>query len=218
MENQTTTEQNSSPVKKKGKGKKIAKSCFFILLFIILLPFLIIFYGTRAIIKSVKKRKWEKEGKRGKLLLLSSTITDVDIMEGYEFEEYLKTLFFYDGYAVTLTQKSKDYGADLILEKDGEKIVVQAKRYKKSSGIKCVQEAIGAKSHYGASEAMVVSSSYFTNEAETLAKENNVRLVDRDELIEIQERVKESLKITTKESELVDKRDLEIEQRFPFMI
>ncbi len=209
-----SAEQKTEPKKKKSKAKKVFKSIFFIILFLILLPFMLIFYTIRFFVERAKKRKWEREGKRGKMLLLSSTITDIDIMEGYEFEEYLKTLFFYDGYKTETTQKAKDYGADIIMEKDDEKIVVQAKRYKKIVGIKSVQEVIGAMKHYNATSAMVVTNARFSSEAELLAKENCVRLVDRDELIEIQTRVKEELKITTKESELVDKKNLDIKKNF----
>lgn len=203
---------------KKSKTKRIFKSIFFIILTIILLPFILIYYLIRGIVKLIKKKRWEKNGLRDKRLLLSLQISDIDLMEGYAFEDYLKSLFFYDGYGAQLTTKSKDYGADLILTKDDERIVVQAKRYNKIVGIKSVQEVIGAKKHYDATDSMVVTTSKFSSEAEQIAKENGVRLVDRDELIEIIKRVQEKLKITTKESELVDKANLEIEKKFPFMI
>ena len=192
---------------------------FFSVLFLIILsPVFLIYFSIKAIVKTVKKNKWEKEGKRGKLLLLSSDISQIDIMEGYEFEEYLKTLFFYEGFATETTTKSKDYGADIILTAPNQKIIVQAKRYSKAVGVKSVQEILGAVPHYKATGAMVVTNSYFTVSAETIARENNIRLIDRDELIEIYTRVKEKLQLSTKESELVDKTDMYIEDKFPFMI
>ena len=172
----------------------------------------------KTIVKKVKYNKWEKEGKRGKLLLLSADISQIDIMEGYEFEEYLKTLFFYIGYNVEATNKAKDYGADLILTDDKEKVVVQAKRYNKTVGIKSVQEVLGAKKHYEADQCVVVTNSKFSFEAETLAKENAVRLIDREELIELYKEVKERLKLSTKESELVAKESRDITDKFPHMI
>ena len=65
-----------------------------------------------------------------------------------------------------------------MLNKDGKKIVVQAKRYSKDVGIKAVQEVIGAKSYYNADEAWVVSNRYFTKAAKDLAQKGNVLLVD----------------------------------------
>lgn len=219
-EKATLTDETKSNKQNKINKKRpsIFKRIFFVLLFIILSPVLLIYYIIKGIVKAVKKNKWEKEGKRGILLLMSSDISDIDIMEGYEFENYLKTLFFYEGYNSEVTSKAKDFGADLILEKDGKKIVVQAKRYNKTVGTKSVQEIIGGAKHYGAEEAMVVTNSHFTSSAETIAKENNIRLVDRDELIEIYTRVKKKLQLCTKESDLLSKEDADIKERFPNMI
>ena len=147
------------------KKPSLVKRFFCILLLIILSPFLILYYLIKWIIKTVKKNKWEKDGKRGKLLLLSSDISQIDIMEGYEFEEYLKTLFFYEGFSSETTTKSRDYGADIILTSQTEKIIVQAKRYSKAVGVKSVQEIMGAVKHYNATGAMVVTNSYFTQSA-----------------------------------------------------
>ncbi len=218
--NEITNSENNPNSKKKARKKDGFLLRFFkILLLIILLPAIILYYIVRAIVKTVKKRKWEKEGKRGVILLLSSTIDDIDIMEGYEFENYLKTLFFYAGFGSELTQKSKDYGADIILtDENHEKIVVQAKRYNKTVGVKSVQEVIGAKSHYKANEGMVVTNSTFSFEAETLAKENNIRLVDRKELIEMAKRVQDLLQIKAKESTLVGDNQIDTKTNFPFQI
>lgn len=210
--------------KQNKKVKKSKKDGFFlrifkIILLLILLPFIIVYYVFRAIVKHSKKKKWEKDGKRGVMLLLSSTIDDIDIMEGYEFENYLTTLFFYAGFKSEATQKAKDYGADIILtDETGSKIVVQAKRYNKKVGVKSVQEIIGAMSHYKANEGMVVTNSTFSFEAETLAKDNRIRLVDRKELIEMYKRVQQQLAIKAKESTLVGDTKTENQANFPFQI
>jgi len=215
MENIEKTAKAEKISNKKGL---IVKKIFFIILFLVLLPVIIIYYSIRGIVKRIKKKKWEKSGTQGKLLLMQADISKIDIMEGYEFEEYLRTLFFYEGYKATLTTWSKDYGADIILNKDNKIIVVQAKRYNKVVGLKSVQEALGSMKHYNATEAFVVTNSHFSSEAETLAKENSIRLIDREELIEMYTRVKERLKLSTKESEFVDKFDKNILDKFPYMI
>lgn len=212
-------EQNSKTNAKANKKDGFFLRIFKIILLIILLPFIIIYYSFKAIRKHIKKKKWEKEGKRGVMLLLSSTIDDIDIMEGYEFENYLTTLFFYAGFKTQTTQKAKDYGADIILtDESGAKIVAQAKRYSKTVGVKSVQEVIGAKSHYKASEGMVITNSVFSFEAETLARENNVRLVDRKELIEMYKRIQNQLAIRVKESTLVGENKVDTQTNFPFQI
>ena len=54
---------------------------------------------------------------------LDSPLASIDRMKGDEFEEYLAAHFRKLGYHVSLTPKSNDYGADLIIKKDG-KIVI----------------------------------------------------------------------------------------------
>lgn len=174
--------------------------CF--IFFVILLPFFLVYWIIRAIVKHAKYKKWKKEGETGRKLILASDITSIDLMEGYEFEEYLKCLFFYDDYAVEVTQKSRDYGADLILVRGQEKIVVQAKRYNKTVGSKCVAEVVGAMKHYNATEGWVVTNSNFSSQAETLAKENQVRLIDREELMELSRKVCEKLRIDNNTGEI----------------
>lgn len=124
------------------------------------------------------------QNKREAERLRSSGIKEIDAMDGIQFEYYLKQLYLTQGYAVEVTNASGDYGGDLLLKKDGVKFVVQAKRYSKDVGIKAVQEVIGAKSYYSADEAWVVSNSYFTKAARDLADKSDVRLVDRDRLID----------------------------------
>ena len=169
------------------------KRLFFLILFLIFLPLMIPFYLIKGIIKSVQYNKWKKDGEMGKSLLLNSDITKVDIMQGYEFEEFLRALFFYAGYSAEVTQKSKDFGADLVLEKNNQKIVVQAKRYSKTVGCKSVQEIFSAKEHYLATDCAVVTNSFFSSQAEQLAKELGVQLIDRDELVQMHSQVVKTL-------------------------
>lgn len=114
-----------------------------------------------------------------------SGITEIDSMPGVQFEDYLLTLFRKLGYHVTQTKASGDFGADLILQKDGTRIVVQAKRYAKPVSVRAVQEAHSSLSIYGASAAWVVTNNYFTAAAIKLAKSNSVKLIDRDELMKL---------------------------------
>jgi len=116
--------------------------------------------------------------------LAQSGIEDIDRMDGKVFEEYLQTAFRHQGYRVLRTPYTGDYGADLILARDGTKTVVQAKRHKRKVGVKAIQEAVAAKGYYGCDAAMVVTNSCFTDQAKTLARRNKVDLWDRDVLID----------------------------------
>lgn len=107
------------------------------------------------------------------------------IADGYEFENYLKNIFEKKGYIANVTSKSKDQGADLIIEKHNEKIVVQAKYYSNPVGNKAVQEVSSAISYYKANRGMVVTNSTYTTSAIELAKANNIELIDGAKLNEI---------------------------------
>lgn len=117
--------------------------------------------------------------------LRRSGIHQIDQMTGKDFEQYLAVLFRSLGYKVQLTRASGDFGADLVLQKDGTRIVVQAKRYNKPVGVKAVQEVNAAMAHYGAVEGWVVTNTTYTQAAITLARSNKIRLFDRQNLINL---------------------------------
>jgi restriction system protein len=115
--------------------------------------------------------------------LSKAGMADLDKLNGEDFERYLEILFKKLGYQVQRTPYQGDYGADLILRRGNEQISVQAKRYNRTVGVKAVQEAVTAKDYYSCNKAMVVTNSYFSRQARTLAKANNVELWDRNELV-----------------------------------
>lgn len=109
-------------------------------------------------------------------------IGDFEELTGYEFEGYLKNLFTLLGYTVIQTSLSGDQGADLIISKDGEKSVVQTKKYAGNVSNGAVQEIVAAKNHYKAQKAIVVTNSSFTKSAIDLALSNEVELWDGSKL------------------------------------
>ncbi|RAU92482.1 restriction endonuclease [Paenibacillus sp. YN15] len=122
-----------------------------------------------------------------------SGILEIDRMNGYDFEERLKDLFESQGYQVYLTPKSGDYGADLTITKNGVKTVIQAKCYSNPVGLEAVQQAFTAINFYDAVNAWVVTNNTYTAQARRLAEANNVRLIERYELIQMLERRIEKL-------------------------
>jgi len=112
-----------------------------------------------------------------------SGINQIDTMTGEQFEQRLNALFREYGFNVSMTRATGDFGADLVLERDGTRTVVQAKRWDDSVGIEAVYEVVGAKAHYRASEAAVVTNSLFTPAAIELANDNGVALIERGELV-----------------------------------
>ena len=144
--------------------------------YVVLFAALLIVPISVIIINTIKKQKRKKQ-------YLNSPLPEIDKMTGIEFEEFLKVHFENIGYKVSLTPTTNDYGADLILKKDGETIVVQAKRWSDKVGNTAVQEIVSARGYYKADKAMVVTNSYYTDNAYALAKANDVELWDRNNLI-----------------------------------
>lgn len=141
---------------------------FKIILRIVLFPLVIIYFFV-----GLKNKKRDKD----KIAVLN--MTQIDTLSGVEFENFLCELFKKLGYDVKTTKASHDYGADLLAIKNGKKSIVQAKCYSKIVGIKAIQEIVGAKQHYGADEAIVATNNFFSKDAEVLAIENGVKLIDR---------------------------------------
>ncbi|WP_042221730.1 restriction endonuclease [Oceanobacillus manasiensis] len=143
---------------------------------ILLVSFLVFFGGSLAVgltVRVIREKKLRRSG-----------MLEVDKMSGRMFEEFLHTLFKSKGYTVKLTPARGDYGADLLLTGKGNKVAVQAKRYKKNVGVKAVQEVVSARSYYSVDECWVVTNSFYTEQAKKLARSNHVRLVDRKELMD----------------------------------
>jgi restriction system protein len=117
------------------------------------------------------------------LRLRRSGIAEIDRMDGKTFERRLEIMFRRLGYEVEHVGRRGDYGADLVVRRNGEKTIVQAKRWTKNIHIRAVQEANAAPAMYGCSRAMVVTNRYFTQAAKKLARANRVELWDRDTLV-----------------------------------
>ncbi|MGM9917943.1 MAG: restriction endonuclease, partial [Lactimicrobium massiliense] len=100
----------------------------------------------------------------------------------YPGSEIYGGLAHHGHFAIRTTQKTKDYGADLIMRKGLHKIVVQAKRYDRNIGVYAIQQAMAAKAYYSADKAIVITNQYFTYSARKLAEVNDVQLVDRSDL------------------------------------
>ena len=106
----------------------------------------------------------------------------LDQLSSVEFEEFLAGLFRAQGYAAELTPTTGDYGADLILSKDGRRIAVQAKRYMGSVGVQAVQEALSGLAYYQCHTAWVITTGSFTTNALELAQKSGVKMIGRSDI------------------------------------
>lgn len=104
-----------------------------------------------------------------------------DYMEGHDFEYFCADLLRKNGYVnINVTQNSNDQGIDIIAEKSGVKYGIQCKCYSSDIGNRAVQEAFSGAHYYDCHVPVVMTNRYFTQQAQKLAKKNNVLLWDRD--------------------------------------
>ena len=116
-------------------------------------------------------------------LLRQAGIHQIDQLTPFEFENWVTRFFQAQGYRAYTTQKSGDYGIDVIAEKDHQKIAIQVKKYNQPVGIKAVQEAISGANYYDCHEAWVITSAdKFTTAAHNLANKSRVKLITRSDL------------------------------------
>jgi restriction system protein len=111
-------------------------------------------------------------------------LSEVDDMNGFDFEGYVARLLEHQGYESRITTGSRDFGVDIIAEKGKSRYAVQVKRYKNQVSRRAVSDAVAGKGYYDCKEAMVVTNSHFSKGARELAEATECELVDRDTLAE----------------------------------
>jgi len=161
-----------------GTGNKAALDTLLSLIpFLAWIAFIFVaVYLVKSIIKEVHYTQLSNTG-----------IFDIDKMTGPEFEDRLMVLYRHLGYKVQHTGKSGDAGVDLIAEKDGKKIAIQAKRYEGNVGESAVQQVHTGKHFYHCDEAIIVTNSNFTKMAWRVARETGIKLWSRNYLIKVLE-------------------------------
>lgn len=115
-------------------------------------------------------------------LFTSVRLSDVDKMEGLDFEKYVANILNKQGYSKIKFTERFDYGVDIIAHKDGIKWGVQVKRYSGLVKADAVRQVVAGLSIYKCDQAMVITNSVFSNFAVRLAKGNNCILIDRNKL------------------------------------
>jgi len=104
--------------------------------------------------------------------------------DGHEYEHHIASIIskYLPDANVQVTKASGDQGADIIVEIDRSKIVVQTKLYTSAVGNDAVQQAYAAKRYYTATAAVVVTNATFTRSANELAESLQVVLLHEDDV------------------------------------
>ena len=111
-------------------------------------------------------------------------------LSGYQFEEYCCGLLEKNGFKnVQQTQQSRDYGVDIVAEKDKISYAIQCKYYSSPVGVGAVQEIVTGAKVYDCDISVVMTNSSFTNQAIQLAKQTRTKLWDAEVLKEMESRI-----------------------------
>lgn len=136
--------------------------------------------------KNIKENR-DKKDKALEALIFSQhkamSHSQIDSMNGLDFEHYAAKLMQNEGYSSKVTVGSNDLGVDIIASRDSDKYSVQVKRQKSKVSRRAVSDAVAGMSLYDCNRSMVVTNNYFTPGAIKLAETNSCVLIDRDELI-----------------------------------
>jgi len=144
---------------------------------------------AKGLIKITRDRKeyWVTQEKEREWKFI-----DVDLENNFQkltprqFEITIQDLFIKMNYETTLTNFTGDYGADLIVKRNSEILVVQCKKYMKKHkvGAPEVQRTLGSMYRYNASKAILVTTSDFTNQAKNQALKAPIELWNKRKLRE----------------------------------
>jgi restriction system protein len=110
------------------------------------------------------------------------TLREIDRMTGLQFEEWVAQKLKTNGFTHVHVTEKYDYGVDIFAIKDGVRWGVQVKRHSSLVKAEAVRQVVTALNHYGCDKAMVVTNSFFSKVARSLATSNDCILIDRKSL------------------------------------
>lgn len=145
-----------------------------------------VFTGTISVILSVITRKKEDKNaeRKRELFERQKNLPDISALKWREFEEVIGEAYRRQGYQVEERGGNEpDGGIDLILRKKGEMVLVQCKHWEAEQvGVKIVRELYGVVAAEGATKGIVVTTGYFTRDAEIFAHGKPLLLIRGNEL------------------------------------
>ena len=136
--------------------------------------------------------RWQK-GRR--LLARARKLEDLRAFTPDDFEAVVAKIFESYGHKVELVGGNADHGVDIIvMNGQGEKWVVQCKRYSGSVGEPVLRDLYGTMLHEEAQGAYLMTTGTFTKGAQAWAAEKPIILYDGEALIELIHKTKADLR------------------------
>jgi restriction system protein len=125
---------------------------------------------------------------RPRRLRQQRTLSDLAALTWQQFEEVIADAFRRHGYRVREVggRGRADGGVDLLLERDGETTVVQAKHWRSQRiSVQLDREVYGVHQSMTATHSLFVSTARYTADAQQFAVKVGMTLVDGEELVRI---------------------------------
>ena len=123
-------------------------------------------------------------GNKTEIKLESQTIGDIDRFNPNLFEASIASLYKKQGFEVFLTPYSNDKGVDIVIMRNNENYLIQAKQTKSLVENSAIQEIYTAKKYYEDKfkeqfNLLVITNNDYSSSARILAKSNNIELLNR---------------------------------------
>src|SRR3989304_3699985 len=131
------------------------------------------------LLRSYLKFKEQKGRERG---LRALEILNIDSISRTEFENYVIRLLTHRGFKVETTGEKIALGVALIAKKNEHKYAVQIERQTGPVPRLAVSDVDREKHRYGCDKVMIITNSYFSEDAIELARSTGCELIDRDTL------------------------------------
>jgi restriction system protein len=146
----------------------------------------VLFFAIGAVLIGVNGRNWwQRRGLAYKGRAISRP-SDLLELSPAEFEEMVAEVYRAKGHRARRTGTVGDHGVDIVVEaKNGEKWVVQCKRWRGTVGERVVREFYGTMLHEKADKGAIVTTGFFTPQAREWAKGKPVFLYNGEEFLRI---------------------------------
>ena len=140
-------------------------------------------FCVTAVVSFFRRRR------RAKLLKTHTDLQSIRNLSWQDFERYVGEAYRRLGYTVKETGPGADGGVDLIARKNGEKVLVQCKRWRTDKvGVDKARELFGVVKAEGATKGVLVTSGAFTPAAVEFAQskaDGQLDLVDGEGLVRL---------------------------------
>lgn len=105
-------------------------------------------------------------------------------LDGWDFEEEVAKVFRLNGYNAKVTKKTGDGGIDILMYKDGKKIIAQCKHYTSPVAVSVARELNGIKEDFKADKLILVASSGVTDSCKDFIKNKPYfKILDLEDII-----------------------------------